>query len=395
MSTKQLLKMVLINIWSNKFRAFLTVLGVIVGSATIVLVVAVGRGGEAQVAEQFSKLNVGTIYVLPASGQKAISPLTLEDAEMINELSAVLFASAFLSGKGDMAYGEISYQGGVVGASPEFQVLNNLKMKEGVFLSDEDERNRSKVTVIGEELAITLFGASTSQVIGESITINNRKYTVVGVMERVGDSTGGVSMDDSAIVPYVVAEKYIFGSSINPRITAVASSLEAVPIAIDDIVRVLDENHQVGGASQFNVRDAGSKLAVAQDTAKTMSVLLIAVAIIVLIVGGIGIMNVMFVTVKERTREIGTLKAIGAKKKEILFQFLLESIIISLAGGVIGVIIGTLVIPVTSYFELTSIPSFSGILLGLVFSLLTGTFFGYYPAYKAAGLNPIEALRYE
>lgn len=387
--------MVFVNIWSNKFRAFLTTLGVIVGAATIVLVVAVGKGGEAQVAEQFSKLNVGTIFVMPMNGQKIVSPLTKEDAGMMQELSTVQAATAYLSGKGDMSYADISYQGGIIGALPEFQSLNNLKLKEGKFVTTEDEKDRKRVAVIGAELAETLFGANPVNIVGESISINNRKFVVIGLLERLGDSTGGISTDDSAIVPYVVAEKYLFGSKVNPRITALATSLENVPLAIKDITSILNKNHRIGGAGQFNVRDAGSKLAAAQDTAKTMSVLLVIVAFIVLVVGGIGIMNVMFVTVKERTREIGTLKAIGAKKKEILRQFLLESVLISLVGGMAGVILGIIVIPLTSYFDLTAIPSMTGVLLGLIFSLVTGTFFGYYPALKAASLNPIEALRYE
>ncbi len=395
MKVKQLLKMVLVNIWSNKFRTFLTTLGVIVGAATIVLVVAVGKGGEAQVAAQFSKLNVGTIFVMPTNGQKIVSPLTKEDARMIGELPTVQAATAYLSGKGDMANADVSYQGGVIGALPEFQPLNNLKLKEGKFITAEDEKDRKRVAVIGAELAETLFGANPVDIVGENITVNNRKFVIIGLLERVGDSTGGISLDDSAIVPYVVAEKYLFGSRVNPRIIALATSLEKVPSAIKDITLILNKNHRVGGASQFNVRDAGSRLAAAQNTAKTMSILLIIVAVIVLVVGGIGIMNVMFVTVKERTREIGTLKAIGAKKKEILRQFLLESVLISLVGGIAGVILGIAAIPLTGYFDLTAIPSMSGVLLGLIFSLVTGTFFGYYPALKAAGLNPIEALRYE
>lgn len=395
MRFKQLFKMILINIWGNKFRAFLTTLGVIVGAATIVLVVAVGKGGEAQVAEQFSKLNVGTIFVMPTNGQKIVSPLTKEDAKMIGELTTVQAATAYLSGKGDMAYADVSYQGGVIGALPEFQSLNNIRLKEGNFITDEDEKDRKRLAVIGADLAETLFGINPTNIVGESITINNRKFEVVGLLERVGDSTGGISIDDSAIVPYVVAEKYLFGSQVNPRIIALANSLENVPLAIKDITSILNKNHRIGGSSQFNVRDAGSRLAAAQDTAKTMSVLLIIVAGIVLIVGGIGIMNVMFVTVKERTREIGTLKAIGAKKKEILRQFLLESILISFVGGIVGVVLGIIAIPLSSYFDLNAIPSITGVLLGLIFSLVTGTFFGYYPALKAAGLNPIDALRYE
>lgn len=395
MKFNQLVKMVFINIWSNKFRAFLTTLGVIVGAATIVLVVAVGKGGEAQVAEQFSKLNVGTINVMPTNGQKVVSPLTREDARMMGELTTVEAATAYLSGKGEMTYGDMSYQGGVLGVSPEYESLTNLKLAEGNFLSEEDEQHRQRVAVIGAELAEVLMGANSVNIVGESISINNRNFIVIGLLERVGDSTGGISLDDSAIVPYVVAEKYLLGKIVNPRITAMASSLENIPVAIRDITLLLNDSHRIGGSGQFNVRDAGSKLAAAQDTAKTMSVLLTIVAVIVLVVGGIGIMNVMFVTVKERTREIGTLKAIGAKKKEILQQFLLESVFISLVGGVVGVVLGIVIIPFTSYFDLTAIPSMAGVLLGLIFSLVIGTFFGYYPALKAAGLNPIDALRYE
>ena len=395
MKTKQLLKLVWINIWSNKFRAFLTTLGVIVGVATIVLVVAVGKGGEAQVADQFSKLNVGTILVMPANGQLGVSPLTEKDTLMIEELASVESATAYLSGKGDLAYNEVSYQGSVIGASPEYLSLNNLKLVAGNFITEENESNRQRVAVIGAELAETLMGDSALSAVGESITINNRKFTVIGLLDRVGDSTGGVSLDDAAIIPYVVAEKYVLGANVDPRITALASSLDSVPIAMEEIKTVLNENHRTGGASLFNIRDAGSKLAAAQDTAKTMSILLTIVAGIVLVVGGIGIMNVMFVTVKERTREIGTLKAIGAKKKEIMRQFLLESILISLVGGGTGVLLGLALMPLTKYFELTAIPSFTGILMGLLFSMFTGTFFGYYPALKAASLHPIEALRYE
>lgn len=395
MNFKQLIKIVFINIWSNKFRAFLTTLGVIVGAATIVLVVAVGKGGEAQVAAQFSKLNVGTIFVNPSNNQKIVSPLTQDDAQMISELTTVQAATAYLSGKGDIAYEDISYQGGILGVMPGFQDLNNLALKDGIFITEADNNDRKRVAVLGTELAETLFEGNADSALGESISINNRKFVVIGILKRVGDSTGGVTIDESVIVPFVISEKYLLGSSVNPRIIAVANTLGNVPLAIKEITSVLNQNHRVGGAGQFNIRDAGSRLAAAQDSAKTMSVLLIIIAVIVLVVGGIGIMNVMFVTVKERTREIGTLKAIGAKKKEILRQFLLESILISLVGGVTGVILGIAVVPLTSYFDLTAIPSMTGVLLGLIFSLVTGTFFGYYPALKAAGLNPIEALRYE
>jgi putative ABC transport system permease protein len=204
-----------------------------------------------------------------------------------------------------------------------------------------------------------------------------------------------MSYDDSAFIPYTVGEKYLLGTRANPTIIVQATGLETVQSAIEDITNILNETHRAGGAEQFRILDAGSRLVAAQESARTMSLLLLAVAAVVLIVSGIGIMNVMFVTVKERTREIGTLKAIGAKKREILGQFLIEAVVISLVGGVLGVIIGFAAVPLLKYFELPALPSISGILLGLVFSVITGVFFGFYPAWKAAELNPIDALRYE
>lgn len=204
-----------------------------------------------------------------------------------------------------------------------------------------------------------------------------------------------MSYDDAAFVPYSVGEKFLLGTRANPTITVQATGLETVQPAIEDITNILNENHRAGGAEQFRILNAGSRLAAAQESARTMSLLLLAVAAVVLVVSGIGIMNVMFVTVKERTREIGTLKAIGAKKREILNQFLIEAVIISLSGGVIGVIAGYLALPVLRYFELPALPSVSGVLLGLTFSVFTGVIFGFYPAWKAADLSPLEALRYE
>lgn len=219
--------------------------------------------------------------------------------------------------------------------------------------------------------------------------------SIIGIYNRVGDSGSGMGADDTAFITYSVGERYLLGTRANPTITVQATGLATVQPAIEDIRYILDENHRIGGSSQFRIMDAGSRLAAAQESARTMSLLLLSVAVIVLIVSGIGIMNVMFVTVKERTREIGTLKAIGAKKREILGQFLLEAVLISLAGGVLGIFTGFLAVPLIEYFDLPALPSAGGVLLGLTFSVITGIFFGFYPAWKAADLNPIEALRYE
>ena len=395
MQLKQLFKLIFINITQNKMRTFLTTLGVIVGTATIFLVVAIGKGGEAQVNEQYSKLNVGSVIVMPASRGRVVDPLTKEDAETFLTSANIAEAYPILRGNGNINYNNYSTNGGFTGIEPQFQTSNNLTVQLGRAIEDTDEEKKSKVAVIGAELANTLTDGYLSEIVGQSITINSRKFEVIGIYNRVGDSGSGMSYDDAVFIPYSAAERYLLGTRANPTINVQATSLDTVTAAINDITDILNETHRAGGADQFRILDAGSRLAAAQQSAKSMSMLLLAVAAVVLVVSGIGIMNVMFVTVKERTKEIGTLKAIGAKKQEILKQFLIEAVIISLTGGIIGVIVGFAALPVLSYFEMAVLPSLSGVFLGLIFSVVTGVFFGFYPALKAANLSPLEALRYE
>lgn len=395
MRLRQLFRLVLINIYQNKVRTFLTTLGVIVGTATIFLVVAIGAGGEAQVNEQYSRLNVGTIVVMAAQRGRVVDPLTKRDAQLFVESEHIAHAYPLLRGNGAIRYQNYSGQGGYAAILPGFQQVHNLVIQEGRALEEEDEIRKKKCAVLGAELADTLTDGYPSEIVGQSININSRKFEVVGIYSRVGDSGFGQSYDDSAFITYSVGEKYLLGTRANPTIYVQATGLDTVQPAIQDITNILNETHRMGGAEQFRILDAGSRLAAAQESARTMSLLLLAVAVVVLIVSGIGIMNVMFVTVKERTREIGTLKAIGAKKREILAQFLAEAVVISLAGGVLGVIVGFGAVPLLEYFELPALPSVYGLLLGLVFSVVTGVFFGFYPALKAAELNPIDALRYE
>lgn len=395
MSLYEIFRAVLTNLRANKFRVFLTALGIIVGSLTIILVVGIGRGSQASVEEQFAKLNAGTIYVMPAQGSTSRVVLEPEDLQAINDNAAsVQAATISVNGRAKVSFYQTSYDTSVTGVLDDYQPLNNIVMTYGEFIRFGDSENKNRTAVLGSDLAEILFEGDASVAVGSTVTIANRKFEVIGVMERLGDSTQGINIDESVLIPYETAVKYIVGSDVKPRIIALASDVDQVQSAIDEIGGILYEKYG-SDASGFQIRDAGSRLVVAQDSARTMSILLVSIAVIVLIVGGIGIMNVLFVSIKERTKEIGILKALGARRKDILLQFLIESILISTTGGLIGILLGFIVMPLMAYIEIRTIPSVYGNLLALFFSIATGTFFGYYPALKAAGLRPIEALSYE
>ena len=399
MQLHEMMKMVFVNIWANKTRSFLTALGIIVGAATIILVVAVGKGGEAAVAEQFEQLNATTISIMSARGSGYMTPLDDRDLEHVKEKCPnVEMATLTISGNFGTSYESTSYDdGSLVGVYPEYLDLNNLEVAAGRFISEDDNEDRNRVVVLGYEVALELFGNPSTSV-GNFVKINGLNFRVVGVMARLGQSMGRTSIDDSSFIPYQVAENYIIGRNTYPEMSALAVDTDSVDTAIEEITHALRLRHtiyEIRGEDDFMVRDAGSMLEAATDSARTLSVLLTIVASIVLLVGGIGIMNVMFVSVKERTREIGILKAIGARKKDILLQFLGEAVVISLTGGTIGATLGTVMVPVMQYFDMTAVRTTSGVILALAFSVVTGTFFGYYPAHQAANLDPLTALSYE
>jgi putative ABC transport system permease protein len=396
MSLIEIFRAVFTNILANKFRVFLTALGIIVGSLTIILVVGIGKGSQASVEEQFARLNVGTLYVMSSPGSKSADALTTADLKAVQEQASSLNASTItVTGKAEASYYNTSYSSSVLGVLDDFQTLNNLKLEYGEFIRSGDSESRKKIAVIGADLADILFEGEKSEAVGKTISIDKRKYEVVGILARLGDSMQGMNIDESLLIPYETATKYVLGTQVKPRIIAIAKDLDNVPTAIEEIEAILKQTHRGKNSGDFVVRDAGSKLAAAKDSAKTMSILLIAVAAIVLIVGGIGIMNVLFVSIKERTREIGILKAIGARRSDILLQFLFESIIISASGGLLGIVLGIITMPLMKYADIQVISSLYGNILALVFSIATGTFFGYYPAAKASTLRPIDALSYE
>jgi len=393
MRISEILRSVIANILSNKFRVFLTTLGIIVGTATIVLVISIGVGGQQSVEEQFSKLNADIITVM--AGRGTTTQLSDEDLEYIEDKSTLLKNSEiFLQGNIVASSGYEDFSGGALGVNEGFLELNSFTLESGYFIEEEDVNRKQKVIVLGSEVALTLF-EDTSSAIGQDLTINGRRYEIVGVLEQNGKMVGFSSADEAIFFPFTTYESYISGKSTKPSLMLQANSVDETKILVEDITKILDMKYMSTGGNPFMIRDAGSALTAAEDSAKMMTVLLTSVAVIVLIVGGIGIMNVLFVSVKERTKEIGILKALGAKRKVILLIFLFESIAISIIGAVVGIGLSFIMIPLMKYFEIPAIPSIGAYLYAIAFAMFTGTFFGYYPALSASKLKPIDALRYE
>ncbi|MEI6101287.1 MAG: ABC transporter permease, partial [Eubacteriales bacterium] len=280
----------------------------------------------------------------------------------------------------------------IAGVTSDYQTISNMDVGLGDFITADDQTNESKVAVIGYKLAEEIFGDAIDAY-GSVIYINNSPFTINGVLSEMGSVTSGISPDDSIFVPLSTAKKYVFSSqSYSPTITVVASDVSNVDKTIASIKTELAQTYP---SASFTITDAGAERVAATNSANTLSFLLIAVASIVFIVGGIGIMNVLFVSVRERTKEIGILKAIGTSKRDILMEFLMEAIVISLFGGIVGVIVSNLLMPVMSVLGQTVVPSATGVIVALVFAMATGTVFGFYPALKASSLSPIEALNEE
>jgi len=396
----EIIKMAWESLMTKKTRSLLSMLGIIIGVTTVIAVFAIGRGAQESVNSQFQNLSANSLIIMANRGRgfTSSSKLKTSDAQIILEQAQnVSSATGAIQGNSSVSYKSTEESYAVMGVDQNYLSISNLQIETGRAISEEDVNDRSLVAVIGSTVAEDLFSDGEDPE-GSLISIGGKKVEIVGILKKLGSRLGMVSVDEAVLIPSSTAEKSILGDRGQVMITAQVNDLNNTALATSSITTVLRMEHKLKTDQEddFRIMDAGSMVAAAQESAKTMTALLTAIAAITLLVSGIGIMNVMFVTVAERTKEIGIAKAIGGKRGDILSQFLLESVILSTVGGLIGIIIGQVAIPLISYFNLLSVTSsLTGPLIGFSFSVLVGIFFGFYPAFKASRLDPVDALRSE
>lgn len=392
-------------LFANKLRALLTMLGIIIGVAAVITMIAIGEGAQKAVTERIQALGSNLLFISPGAqrggGVTVIQTgtsvrLRNADAEVIGEkVAAVEAVVPEFSRNAQVKYQNRNWNTRIVGTVPEYEYVRNFSAEEGRYFTHSEERAYSKVCVIGRIVAENLFNGVNP--IGKSIRIAGQTFEVIGILESKGQS-GFQNPDDQIIVPLSTAQRRIFGVDYLGQITAKVANDGKMDEAFFEIERALRRKHKLRDEqdNDFSIRNQADIITTFQETQQTFTFLLAGIAAVSLLVGGIGIMNIMIVSVTERTKEIGIRKAIGARKQDVLLQFLIESVVMSIVGGLMGIAIGvggSLVL--SSYGNLPSSISLQAIIMSFVFAAFVGIFFGLYPAWKAAESNVIDALRYE
>jgi len=391
----------------NKMRAALTMLGIIIGVSAVIAMVSIGQGASASVQAQIESIGTNLLFVSAGAqnvggvrsgtGDSGTNTLTVEDLDAVErEVPSVSMVTPAVNARSQLVAGNMNWNTSVQGVSEQYPEIRKWAVQDGTFFTDADVRTAARVIVIGQTIADNLFPGTDP--VGQTLRVMNLPFRVVGVMGRRGQDQQGRDQDDIAFAPYTTVQKKVLGS---PRVQIAyvsAISQDATYTAQSQITDLLRQRHKLTASegNDFTVRNMTDVAEAANETGKTMTILLACIAGVSLLVGGIGIMNIMLVSVTERTREIGIRMAIGARSSAVRTQFLIESIVLSLTGGSIGIILGLAVsLAIPAMLGWPTLVSTMAIIGSVIFSAAVGIFFGYYPARKAAALDPIEALRYE
>ena len=404
MRTRTLIKVATASIQKNRMRAALTMLGIIIGVAAVIVMVAVGYGARTRIRDQINNLGTNMIVITPGAstqggvsqGAQAFPNLSLKDVDKLRNESQYLSAISPVIVSRTAVIGPAgNWRTTINGVDTDYQTIRDWQPSSGDFFSADDVRSTRKIAVLGNTVAQNLFPGQDP--VGADIQIRNAVYRVVGVLSVKGQNASGNDSDDVVLIPYTTASTALSGRSFIPQILAGTSNSQDIAPAEDEITSILREAHKTDGTNDdFTVKNQNDLAQTAASSTNVMTMLLAAIASISLLVGGIGIMNIMLVSVTERTREIGIRMAIGARGSDVLTQFLVESVVMGILGGIAGLALGVISAKLVGHFtgwETTISPVIMAI--AVAFSGAVGIFFGYYPARKAAALNPIEALRYE